>query len=183
MTQTDDAELIDAVLTDRSERAARTLVDRHSPRLLSVVRRLLATDVTSAEDVLQQAWINAIGALGDFRRESSFSTWVTRIAIRSAFDHLRRRPDLRDSLPDADLARLSAPTPDIDSRLDLDRLIAQLPSGCRSVLVLHDIEGFTHEEIAEQFGIAAGTSKAHLFRARRLLRAWLTSPVVTEALP
>ena len=183
MTQADDAALIDAIVAHRSERAARTLVDRHSPRLLPVVRRLLAADATSAEDVLQQAWINGIAALREFRRESAFSTWITRIAIRAALDHLRRRTDLRDSLPDADLAALPAPSIDIDAQLDLDRLITQLPSGCRGVLVLHDIEGFTHEEIADQFGIAVGTSKAHLFRARRLLRTWLTSPAVKEALP
>lgn len=182
MTEADDAALIDAIVAHRSERAARALVDRHSPRLLPVVRRLLAADAMSAEDVLQQAWINAIGALREFRGESAFSTWITRIAIRAALDSLRRRPDLRDSLPDADLAEYGAPNVDLDSRLDLERLIAQLPSGCRGVLVLHDIEGFTHEEIADQFGIAVGTSKAHLFRARRLLRTWLT-PTVKEALP
>jgi RNA polymerase sigma-70 factor (ECF subfamily) len=183
VTEPDDAALIDAIVAHRSERAARMLVDRHSPRLLPVVRRLLAADVTSAEDVLQQAWVNAIAALREFRGESAFSTWITRIAIRAAFDHLRRRPDLRDSLPDADLIHVASPDGDIDGRIDLDRLIGQLPSGCRGVLVLHDIEGFTHEEIADQFGIAVGTSKAHLFRARRLLRAWLTSPAMKEALP
>jgi RNA polymerase sigma-70 factor (ECF subfamily) len=183
VTETDDAALIDAIVAHRSERAARTLVDRHSPRLLAVVRRLLANDNTSAEDVLQQAWINGIGALREFRGESAFSTWITRIAIHTALDHLRRRPDLRDSLPDADLAQLASRESDIDGRIDLDRFIAQLPSGCRGVLVLHDIEGFTHEEIAGQFGIAVGTSKAQLFRARRLLRGWLTPPAIKEALP
>ena len=183
MTETDDAALIDAIVAHRSERAARTLVHRHSPRLLATVRRLLASDVMSAEDVLQQAWVNGISALRDFRKESAFSTWITRIAIRTALDHLRRRPDLRDSLPDADLAQLSSTGNDIDGRIDLDRLIAQLPSGCRGVLVLHDIEGFTHEEIADQLGIAVGTSKAHLFRARRLLRGWLTPIAVKEARP
>ena len=183
VTETDDAALIDAIVAHRSERAARALVDRHSPRLLAVVRRLLASDLMSAEDVLQQAWINAITALREFRREAAFSTWITRIAIRTALDHLRRRPDLRDSMSDADLAQLSAPNVDLDHRLDLDRLVTQLPSGCRGVLVLHDVEGFTHEEIAEHFGIAVGTSKAHLFRARRLLRGWLTSSAVQETLP
>ena len=183
VTETDDAALVEAIAAHHSEQAARLLVDRHSPRLLVIVRRLLASDVMAAEDVLQQAWINAIAALGDFRGESSFSTWLTRIAIRAALDQLRRRPDLRDALPDADLAQLTSLDGDIDGRIDLDRLIAQLPSGCRGVLVLHDIEGFTHEEIGDQLGIAIGTSKAHLFRARRLLRAWLTSPAVKDALP
>ena len=162
VTETDDAALVDALAAHHSERAARTLVDRHSPRLLVIVRRLLASDVMAAEDVLQQAWINAIAALGDFRRESSFSTWLTRIAIRAALDQLRRRPDLRDALPDADLAQLTSLDGDIDGRIDLDRLIAQLPSGCRGVLVLHDIEGFTHEEIADQLGISLSTVRAHL---------------------
>ena len=174
VTETDDAALIDAIVSHRSERAARVLVDRHSPRLLAVVRRLLATDASGAEDVLQQSWVNGISALASFRRDASFPTWMTRIAIHAALDHLRTRSTLRDCAADAVMSDLPAPTTDIDGRLDLERVIAQLPPGCRSVLVLHDIEGFTHEEIAASLGIAEGTSKAHLFRARRLLRRWLS---------
>ena len=173
MTEADDV-LIEAVVTHRSERAARQLVERHSPRLLAVVRRLLANDASAAEDVVQQAWVNGIGALGTFRRDASFSTWMTRIAIRVALDHLRHRTVLRDGLPEALATDSPAPSHDLDERLDLERLIARLPSGCRGVLVLHDIEGFTHEEIATSLGIAVGTSKAQLFRARGLLRRWLT---------
>jgi len=173
VTEADDV-LIDAVVTHRSERAARQLVERHSPRLLAVVRRLLANDVSAAEDVVQQAWVNGIAALRSFRGDASFSTWMTRIAVRVALDHLRRGPGLHDATPDVLAAEWPAPSHDLDERLDLERLIAQLPSGCRGVLVLHDIEGFTHEEIGVTLGIAAGTSKAQLFRARRLLRRWLT---------
>lgn len=179
MTATNDVDLIDAIVAHRSERAARLLVDRHSPRLLSTITRLLARDTSAAEDVLQVCWVSAIGALGSFRREASFSTWMTRIAIRAALDHLRRHHDRRDDMSNA-LDDAHAPVGDVDGRLDLERLIAQLPSGCRSVLVLHDIEGFTHEEIAASLGIAAGTSKAHLFRARRLLRRWLTPDAQAE---
>jgi RNA polymerase sigma factor (sigma-70 family) len=174
VTEADDAFLIDAVVTHRSERAARRLVDRHSPRLIAVVRRLLASDASAAEDVVQQAWVNGIAALGTFRHDASFSTWMTRIAVRVALDHLRRRAVRHDGLSDALSTHLSAPPVDVDGRLDLERLIARLPSGCRGVLVLHDIEGFTHEEISASLGIAVGTSKAHLFRARTLLRRWLT---------
>jgi len=179
----DDAALIDAIVTRRSERAARTLVDRHSPRLLTIVRRLLATDASAAEDVLQQSWVSGIGALRSFRRDASFSTWMTRIAIHAAFDHLRRRSSPVDAASDDELLALTAAPDGVDHRLDLERAIGQLPSGCRGVLVLHDIEGFTHEEIAESLGIAVGTSKAHLFRARRLLRRWLTNDAQKEALP
>ena len=80
------------------------------------------------------------------------------------------------------IAELAAPALDVHGQLDLERLVAQLPAGCRSVLVLHDVEGFTHEEIAASLGIAVGTSKAHLFRARRLLRRWLSLDEGQEAI-
>lgn len=179
----DDASLIDDIVTRRSERAARVLVDRHSPRLLTIVRRLLATDASAAEDVLQQSWVSGIAALPTFRRESTFSTWMTRIAIHAAFDHLRRRPSPCDGASDDQLFAIAVAPDGIDHRLDLERGIARLPSGCRGVFVLHDIEGFTHDEIAESLGIAVGTSKAHLFRARRLLRRWLTNDGQTETMP
>jgi RNA polymerase sigma factor (sigma-70 family) len=182
VTNPSDDALIDAIVARRSERAARVLVDRHSPRLLAAVRRLLASDSTAAEDVLQQAWVNAIAALGKFRRDASFTTWMHRIAIRTALDHLRTRTTLRDCATDIVMAELVAPANDLDGQLDLERVIGQLPAGCRSVLVLHDIEGFTHEEIAASLGIAVGTSKAHLFRARRLLRRWLSLDENMEAI-
>ena len=183
MTDPDDGTLIAAIMAHRSERATRVIVDRHSPRLLAVVRRLLASDSSAAEDILQQAWVNGIAALGTFRHDASFSTWMTRIAIRAALDHLRRRSDIRDCAADAVMSDLAAAPSDVEGRIDLERLIAQLPSGCRSVLVLHDIEGFTHEEIATSLGVAVGTSKAHLFRARRLLRRWLAPDECKEAMP
>jgi RNA polymerase sigma-70 factor (ECF subfamily) len=173
---TDDA-LIADIVARRSERAARMLVDRHSPRLLAAVRRLLASDSAAAEDVLQHAWINAISSLGSFRRDASFSTWMHRIAIRAALDHLRRRTPLHDCAADAVMSELSAPTTDVDGRLDLERLIGQLPAGCRSVLVLHDIEGFTHREIGEMLDIPQGTSKARVFEARARLREALIGVV------
>ena len=126
--------------------------------------------------------MNAIASLGGFRRDASFSTWMHRIAIRAALDHLRAHTPLRDCASDILSAELAAPTPDVHGQLDLERLIARLPAGCRSVLVLHDIEGFTHDEIAASLGIAVGTSKAHLFRARRLLRRWLSLDEDQEAI-
>jgi RNA polymerase sigma factor (sigma-70 family) len=182
VTEASDDSLIDDIVARRSERAARVLVERYSPRLLASVRRLMANDSSAAEDVLQQAWVNAISSLPSFRRDASFSTWMHRIAIRAALDHLRTRTPLRDCAADAVLADLPAATSDVDGQLDLERLIGQLPAGCRSVLVLHDVEGFTHEEIAASLGIAVGTSKAHLFRARRLLRRWLSLDTDMEAI-
>ena len=181
-TETSDDALIAAIVSHRSERAARVLVDRHSPRLLAVVRRLLATDSGAAEDVLQHAWLNAIGSLARFRQDASFATWMHRIAIRAALDHLRARTTLRDCASDIVMAEIAAPMTDVHGQIDLERLIARLPAGCRSVLLLHDVEGFTHDEIAASLDIAVGTSKAHLFRARRLLRRWLSLDEDQEAI-
>ena len=86
------------------------LVDRHSPRLLAVVRRLLATDASGAEDVLQQSWVNGISALASFRRDACFSTWMTRIAIHAALDHLRTRSTLRDCAACLNVPWLLGPT-------------------------------------------------------------------------
>jgi RNA polymerase sigma-70 factor (ECF subfamily) len=108
---------------------------------------------------------------------------MTRIAVRVAADHMRRRSARLEGLPDALAATFPAPVTDLEQRVDLEMLIARLPAGCRGVLVLHDIEGFTHEEIASSLGIAVGTSKAHLFRARCLLRRWLQIDTDKEALP
>ena len=178
MTEPDDV-LIEAVLGGRSDAAARRLVDRHSPRLLAVVARILGADAAAAEDVLQQSWIRGFASLARFRGEAGFATWMTRIAVRGALDHLRgRRPhDDVDSCGDIP----PAPLVDLDARIDVEASIARLPHGCRAVLILHAIEGFTHEEIGATLGIAAGTSKAHLFRARQLMRGWLGPATPQEA--
>jgi RNA polymerase sigma factor (sigma-70 family) len=181
MTDADDTILIAAVVQNRSDRAARRLVERHSPRLLAMVSRLLGSDHAAAEDVLQESWIKGIEMLPRFRREAAFFTWMTRITVRTAFDHLRNCRSLPDLAADDVIGQLAASAEDLDGQLDIERLIARLPRGCRAVLVLHDVEGFTHNEIAASLGIATGTSKAHLFRARNLMREWLAPITDQEA--
>jgi RNA polymerase sigma factor (sigma-70 family) len=166
----DDLALVEAVRSRRSESAARALVERHTPHALAAVRRILACDLAHAEDVMQDAWIKAIEHLDDFRGDAAFGAWVNRIAVRCAYDHLRWRSARFEDDGDQALQLLPATEMDADRQLDLELLIACLPPACRAVLVLHDIEGFTHEEIGADLGIAVGTSKAHLFRARSLLR-------------
>ena len=178
-SEPDDQLLIEAVIARRSELAARQLVDRHSPRLLGVIARILGADGAAAEDVLQQSWIRGFDALPAFRGEARFSTWMTRIAVRGALEHLRRRRPSEEFELAFELA--AAPGDDPDGRIDVEAAIARLPAGCRAVLILHAIEGFTHEEIGITLGIAAGTSKAHLFRARQLMRRWLDPAIPQEA--
>jgi RNA polymerase sigma-70 factor (ECF subfamily) len=153
--------------------AIRDLYRRYAPRVHAVVRRLAGDDAL-AEDWAQDAWVRAFRALPAFRGDARFSTWLHRIAVNSAL-HGRRWRDRRVSR-EAPLEPEREPTGRTDQvvlRISLERAVDQLPEGMRQVLVLHDVEGYTHEEIGELLGIAAGTSKSQLFKARARLRGLL----------
>jgi RNA polymerase sigma-70 factor (ECF subfamily) len=170
---TPDRTLVEAVARDGDEVAFRELYRRHTPRLYPLVLRVVGGVEMDAEDVVQEAWIRATAGMGRFRGESSFGTWLTAIGLNAARDHLRRRGRW-GATEDVDHVEIAVPAAPHGQRLDLERAIALLPPGCRTVLVLHDIEGYTHEEIAGQLGIAVGTSKSQLFAARRAARTLLT---------
>ncbi|MEO8193062.1 MAG: RNA polymerase sigma factor [Gemmatimonadales bacterium] len=166
-----DAALI-AAAVNGAEAAFRELFRRHTPHLLALVARALGASRLDAEDVVQDTWLRAYPALVTFRNESSFATWLCSIGIRAALDAMRRgRRHATESLFDDDA--YSEPPATLD-QIDIESAIARLAPGYRMVLVLHDVEGFTHEEIGLQLGIAPGTSKAQLFKARRVMRALLT---------
>jgi len=153
--------------------AFESLYRQHAGRVYAVCLRITA-DRPAAEECTQDAFVRAWGALTRFRGESSFGTWLTRIAINVALRRLQldRRhlrliqtdgAELLDSLP------ALADTPEGD--MDLEQLISTLPPAARVVFVLHAIEGYSHEEIAELTGTAVGTCKAHVHRARQMLQA------------
>jgi RNA polymerase sigma-70 factor (ECF subfamily) len=169
-----DRQLIETLLAEGSEWAFRELYRRHTPRVYQIVLRVMGGVEADAEDVLQDAWTRAGQNLAAFRWESSFATWLTGIAINAARS-LHRRRGRREMVPVDDSLPGTAP-PLVADRVDLERAIALLPAGYRMVLVLHDVEGFTHEEIGTRLGISAGTSKSQLFSARRAMRALLTPP-------
>jgi RNA polymerase sigma-70 factor (ECF subfamily) len=130
-------------------------------------------DPSLAEELTQEAFIRAWQRLGSFRGDSAFSTWLHRLSVNVVLGHLRstkRRaerelPEVERFEPaDADRA------PEPGTAVDLERAINTLPQGARTVFVLHDVEGYRHREIAEIAGMAEGTSKAQLHRARKLLR-------------
>ena len=162
-----------------NEPAFRELFRRHTPHLLQFVTRVLGASAGEAEDVVQDTWLRAYPALVTFRNESSFSTWLCSVGLRAALDSLRKgkRRSTEFVLEDDD-APLELPHH--EDRMDLETAIASLAPGYRMILVLHDVEGFTHEEIALQLGIAPGTSKAQLFKARRVMRALLTGREKTD---
>lgn len=161
--------------------AVRALYQRHARRVYAVVRRL-AGDDTLAEDWAQDAWMRAIRALPTFRGDSAFTTWIHRIAVNSAL-HGRRSRDRkagREAPMEEETATVRPQGEDALLRMKLERAMARLPEGMRRVLVLHDIEGYTHEEIGEMLGVNPGTCKSQLFKARARMREFL-SPVAAPA--
>ena len=156
------------------------LYDAHAGRVFALCLRLSA-DSASAEELVQDVFVRLWERLGSFRGESAFTTWLHRLAVNTVLEQgrARHRRRLRVAIA-ADLAGVDlhltdaeAKAPDPALQLDLETAVARLPAGARAVLVLHDVEGYQHGEIGELLGIAEGTSKAHLFRARRLLRGML----------
>lgn len=162
-----DQSLAEALLRSGDERAFRELYGRHTPRLFQLVLRVVGGSEHDAEDVVQETWIRATEKLADFRWEAAFATWLTGIGLNVARGLLRRNGRWTDleGVPEP-----WRPPPRDGERIDLERAIALLPAGYRAVLVLHDVEGYKHEEIGELLGIAPGTSKSQLFHARKSLR-------------
>ena len=169
-----DRSLAEMVLAG-DELAFRQLYRRHTPRLFALVARFLGGAEADAEDVVQETWLKATDALGGFRWEASFGSWLTSIGLNVARESVRRRARRGEEPwdPDAPAGPFVAPLQHVES-VDLERAIRALPDGYRTVLVLHDVEGYRHEEIASRLGISVGTSKSQLFHARRAMRAALT---------
>ena len=168
-----DRELAEAVLQHQDELAFRELYRRHTPRLFMLVARLLARGDHEAEDVVQETWIRAFQGLGRFEWNSSFATWLTGIGLNRVRDRIRKYGRSRETGVDVVPDTAMAPDPP-EVRIDLERMIARLPDPERMVLVLHDVEGMKHREISEHLDIPEGTSKTHLFNARRRLRAMMS---------
>ena len=150
------------------------LYRRHRDRVYALVWRLCGGDHGLAEDLLQDAFVRAWQKLDGFRGESRFGTWLHRLAINLALtDRRGRLRRVRWEAPiDDDVERTATGQRDVQAgtRKDLEQAIAALPERARAVLVLHDVEGYRHAEIARMTGMAVGSSKAQLHRARRLLR-------------
>jgi RNA polymerase sigma factor (sigma-70 family) len=152
------------------------LYKAHSGRVYALCLRLTA-DGAKARELTQDVFVRAWEALPEFRGESNITTWLHRIAVNAMLMQRRseRRRNARVSLADDDdddasaAAEGATPPMDVASAIDLERAVAALPAGVRRAFVLHDVEGYSHEEIAHMTGLAAGTLRAQLHRARQLL--------------
>ncbi len=166
----DERQLIDGVLSGDPQ-AERLFYDRHVDRVWRLAYRF-AGDGDLAQDIVQETFVRAFGKLETFRGESTLSTWVTAVATSTALSTLRKVKRFRGHVALEDAEQLPQPgrraEPDLKRRMD--EAIAALPEGYRTVFLMHDVEGYTHEEIGAALGVQAGTSKAQLFRARGRLR-------------
>jgi RNA polymerase sigma-70 factor, ECF subfamily len=167
----DERELIARVLAG-DPGAERELYDRHVDRVYRLAYRL-AGDPDLARDFTQDTFIRAFERLGSFRGESAFTTWLGSVATSVALNGLRKVKRFRERETDLEqgdsvVSARRQSEPDLKHRLA--REIDRLPEGYRTVFVMHDVEGYTHEEIGAALGVETGTSKAQLSRARARLR-------------
>lgn len=156
------------------------LYRQHVRRLFALVLRMTGS-ADEAEDLLQEVFLQAHRKLSGFRGESALGTWLYRLTMNHCLDHLRGRQAkmsrATESLDEEGAIEPAAPAPVVPStisRIDLERAIEQLPPGSKAVFLLHDVEGFEHQEIAEILGISEGTSKSQVHKARMKLRALLS---------
>ncbi len=154
------------------QRAFEELYRAHVGRVYGLCLRLLA-DRPRAEEVTQRIFITAWMKLGSLREESSFGAWLRRLSLNMALNELKvaaRRAMRTAAWDDSSLHAIPDIRPGPNIQIDLERAVSLLPPQARAVFVLHDVEGFSHEDIASELGVAVGTCKAQLSRARRLLR-------------
>jgi RNA polymerase sigma-70 factor (ECF subfamily) len=168
------ADAVDVALAQSGDQQAfERLYRAHVGRVYGLALRMAGQG--EAEELTQDVFVRAWEKLGSFRGEAAFGTWLHRLAVNLVLSERTRRGRERHRLDedDAMLDRTAARRETPEVAMDLDVAIGRLPDGARQIFVLHDVEGYKHEEIGEMLGIAVGTSKAQLHRARMLLRGHL----------
>jgi RNA polymerase sigma-70 factor, ECF subfamily len=177
-TDNTDLELLKRV-ADGSIVAFEEIYNRYHRKTYSLCMRMLQ-NASEAEDLTQEVYIQLFRKIGSFRGDSAFSTWLHRLTVNQVLMHFRKRSVKNEKttesgeIPEiADMTSVGRSRNPLLDRIDIDRAVNQLPNGYKSVFVLHDIEGFEHEEISRKMGISVGTSKSQLHKARLKLRGIL----------
>ncbi len=160
-------------------KAFETIYERHHRRVYSLCLRMVA-NATEAEDLAQEVFIQLFRKIGSFRGESAFTTWLHRLTVNHVLMHFRKRGVRLEKTTEEgeigeiqDYLQAASERPRFVDRIALDKAISELPRGYRTVFVLHDVEGFEHEEVAKLLGVSVGTSKSQLHKARMRLRELL----------
>jgi RNA polymerase sigma factor (sigma-70 family) len=164
-----DADLLDAFARDGSDRSFLALYDRHAAAMYALAYRLMGAREADAADALQEAWLRAIPRLPTFRRESSLRTWLCGFIVNCCRERFRG-PLFEELSDELSVSSLAGSDLRVLGTIDLERALASLAPGARTVVILHDIEGYTHDEIAGALEIDPGTSKSQLSRGRAALR-------------
>ena len=168
-----DADAVDAALAASGDaHAFERLYRRHVNRIHTLVRRMLGDEV---EDVTQEVLIRAWQKLGSFRGEAAFGTWLHRLAVNVVLNHRASRGRFRQRFLEQPESGIDAPARSTQPamQVDFEAAMERLPEGARQIFVLHDVEGYRHEEIGGMLGISPGTSKSQLHYARMALRRHL----------
>jgi len=158
-------------------KAFERLYRAHVGKVYGLCWRLCDGDAAKADQAAQDAFVRAWEKLGSFRGEAAFGTWLHRLTVNVVLGEHRllKRWTTFEDAEDAGAPEPSHhPTAGLGEKIDVERALTRLPKGARAVLVLHDLEGWQHDEIAAATGIAVGTSKAQLHRARKLMKEWLS---------
>ena len=165
------------------------LYERHNRRVYSLCLRM-TQNVAEAEDLAQEVFIQLFRKVGSFRGESAFTTWLHRLTVNQVLMHFRKRGvRMEQTTDDGDVpVQVVRGTEDprrmpVVDRIALDKAVAQLPPGYRSVFILHDVEGHEHEEVARLLGCSVGTSKSQLHKARMKLRTLLRKQKFKRLIP
>jgi RNA polymerase sigma-70 factor, ECF subfamily len=169
-----DSDAVDATLAASGDaHAFERLYRTHVGRVHSLARRMLGDD--DADEAAQDVFVRAWEKLGTFRGEAAFGTWLHRLAINVMLGRRERRGTQRQRYLEGEdmLEAVPGRRPAPETSMDIETAISRLPDGARQIFVLHDVEGYRHEEIAEMLGLATGTSKSQLHRARMALRQHL----------
>jgi RNA polymerase sigma-70 factor, ECF subfamily len=174
-----DLELARAAAAGNTE-AFEQLYKQHSRRVYSLCLRMLE-NAAQAEDMTQEVFLQVFRKLGSFRGDSAFTTWLHRLTVNQVLMHFRKRGVKLEKTGDENAFEAVVETPlqstrrvSLVDRISLEKAISELPPGYRTVFVLHDVEGYEHEEIANMLGVSAGTSKSQLHKARMRLRSLLS---------
>ena len=167
-----DHVLVERFMRTRDEVTFRELYRRHTLALYPLALRLVGGLESEAQDAVQDMWLRACKNLSCFEWRSSLRTWLTGILINCAREMNRERGHRNEEELLEERLKTIVQT---GERIEFEQAIARLPAGYRYVLVLHDVEGYTHEEVSAQLGISVGTSKSQLHHARKALRRMFQS--------
>lgn len=167
--RSEDLNLADRVVRGE-EGAFRELLERYGPRIFNLARRMSGNPAT-AEDLTQEVFLLLLRKIRQYDGRAALSTWIYRVAVNRIISEFRRQPPATEAA-EGDMAalRVASAAPALHRRLDLEAAIGRLPPGYRAVLLMHDVEGLCHQEIAEILDISVGTSKSQLHHARMQMR-------------